>query len=128
MNEEILVSRYTSGDGLLVIEAIVRLTGPKELSQEILYAHGLGRIYPIGNGQVIEIPQLIHYHLENGRFSKASAHWHFRQSRNMYPDSAHGARVRAAIPAVHWVRMPVANSRDDGSPPPDQVRRIPATG
>lgn len=63
VDERITVHRYLSDDAMVAMEAEVRLEGIADLTSERLAAEGLSRIHPIAAGQVITLPQFIHYHL-----------------------------------------------------------------
>jgi hypothetical protein len=67
--ESIAVDEFLSNDRLVVLEARVRLEGRVNLTPEILKTAGYERIVPVPVGQVVEIPQFIHYHLEGGKFA-----------------------------------------------------------
>ena len=70
--ESVHPSAFISDDRLLVIEASVRLEAVQTLTPEVAAAHGFGRLFCLPQGQVVEIPQFIHYHLDaQGRFTKA---------------------------------------------------------
>lgn len=71
VNETISVDEFVSDDRLLVLEARVRIEGVKDLSADALRQAGYEGLVPIRAGQVVEIPQFIHYHLVNGKFVKA---------------------------------------------------------
>ena len=43
----------------------------RDLTPETLAAEGYGRLVPMTAGQVVEIPQYIHYHLRDGLIVKA---------------------------------------------------------
>ena len=72
VSESVHPSAFISDDRLLVIEAQVRLEAVQTMTPEIATEHGFGRLFCLPKGQVIEIPQFIHYHLDaSGRFTKA---------------------------------------------------------
>jgi hypothetical protein len=71
VDDRITVTRFHGGAETVAIEAIVRLTGRQDLGAELLHAKGLGGLVPLQQGQVIEIPQFIHYHVQNGKFTRA---------------------------------------------------------
>lgn len=70
VTEEILVDRYLSDNDSVFMEARVRITAKKELSQKAIEAEGLKWLAPIPAGVAFEIPQFIHYSLEDGKFKK----------------------------------------------------------
>lgn len=65
-----MVTRFLSDDRSIALEANVRLEGIGELTAELLASKGLDRLVCLGKGQIIEIPQIIHYHLHDGKFDK----------------------------------------------------------
>lgn len=71
VNETISVDEFIADERLLVLEARVRIEGIQDLSAEALHGAGYGGLVPIRAGQVIEIPQFIHYHVVDGKFVKA---------------------------------------------------------
>ncbi|HWJ69594.1 MAG TPA: nuclear transport factor 2 family protein [Sphingobium sp.] len=71
VSEQIRVNRFLSDDRSVMLEAVVRLEGKKRLTPEAIENHGYASILPLEKGQVIEIPQFIHYHLDGGEFSTA---------------------------------------------------------
>jgi hypothetical protein len=68
-SEAITVERFASSDDLVALEAIVRIEGLRDLSAEALAAEGYGQLNPIARGQVIEMRQMIHYDVVDGRFA-----------------------------------------------------------
>lgn len=71
LREEISVQKYISSAEMVAMEATVRITGLKTLTAELLAAQGLDGFLPLKAGEVVEIPQFIHYHLRNGAITKA---------------------------------------------------------
>lgn len=69
--EAITLQRYLSDGETVALEAVVRLEGLKDVSPEMMAERGLHRLAAMPKGMTIEIPQFIHYHLENGKFKKA---------------------------------------------------------
>ena len=68
ITEEIFVQHYLADGDKVFLEAIVRITANKTITAEALAAQNIRGIMPIEAGVAIDIPQFIHYHLENGRF------------------------------------------------------------
>ncbi len=68
VKEEIFVQHFLSDADVVFLEATVRITALKTITAEALAANGIRGIMPIEAGVVLDIPQFIHYHLENGRF------------------------------------------------------------
>jgi hypothetical protein len=71
LTEEILVDRFVSDAHTVALEARVRLTGRRSVDPAAAKAAGYERLLTPAVGQVIEIPQFIHYHLEAGKFKRA---------------------------------------------------------
>lgn len=67
VSERIALLRFGSDDRTAALEAIVRLEGLTDLTPEGLEAEGLGRLVPLAKGQVVEMRQFIHYHLDDER-------------------------------------------------------------
>lgn len=70
VKETIQLDRFCSGGDMMACEARVKLECFKDLSQDALNAQGLDRIVSLSAGQVITIPQFIHYTLRDGKFTK----------------------------------------------------------
>lgn len=70
-NESVRVTAWVDSPGMVALEAVVRLEGIRELTPQMLEAQGLGRLVPLQVGQVVEIPQYIHYHLRDGLIVRA---------------------------------------------------------
>ena len=70
VNETIAIDEFLSNDRMVVLEARVRLEGLVDISANDLQAAGYGRLMTPRVGQVVEIPQFIHYHLQGGKFSR----------------------------------------------------------
>jgi hypothetical protein len=68
-SEAITVERFASSDDLVALEAIVRIEGLRDLSAEALAAEGYDQLNPIARGQVIEMRQMIHYDVVDGKFA-----------------------------------------------------------
>ena len=72
VRETVVVHRFLAGADMVVLEADVRLEGLSDLTPAMLSGQGLGRIQPLSAGQVVVIPQFIHYHLgPDGRIVRA---------------------------------------------------------
>lgn len=71
LKETITVTAYVNDANMVAMEAIVRIEGLKPLDQATLEAAGYGRLVPLAVGQVVEIPQYIHYHLQGGKIVRA---------------------------------------------------------
>ena len=71
VDEQVIVRKYVSDATMIAMEADIRLEGKVDMTPAMLAEQALDRIMPIAKGQVITIPQFIHYHLENGKIVKA---------------------------------------------------------
>jgi hypothetical protein len=71
-SESIQVTAYLGSAEMVAMEAIVRLEGHRELTPQALAAAGYDRLVPLAVGQVVEIPQFIHYHLKAGKIVRAA--------------------------------------------------------
>jgi hypothetical protein len=71
LTESITVDRFISDNTFIAMEARVRLEGVRQPTPDELHAWGYDKLMLPPPGQIIEIPQLIHYHLENGKITKA---------------------------------------------------------
>lgn len=68
VTEEIFVKHFLSDDKAIFMEADVRITAKKTITQQALDEAGIKAIMPIDAGMAVDIPQFIHYHLEDGKF------------------------------------------------------------
>ena len=71
VRESIVIDAFVSTDEMIAMEARVRLEGLRELTPEAARAAGFERLMVPPAGQVLEIPQFIHYHLRDGKIVKA---------------------------------------------------------
>lgn len=71
VEERIYLKAFVSNDDMIALEADVRLAGLKSASAEDAANAGVAGLPLPTPGQVIVIPQFIHYHLKNGKFAKA---------------------------------------------------------
>lgn len=71
VKEEILISKFISNDEMVAAEAIVRITAFKDLTKEAAAEAGIAVEYPISQGQMLDVPQFVHYHLKNGKITAA---------------------------------------------------------
>ena len=67
VTETVTVERFAGSDELAAVEAIVRIEATDDLTREVLDARGMGQFFPIAKGEVQEMRQYIHYHLNNGK-------------------------------------------------------------
>ena len=72
VNERITVHRFVSDARTVAMEADVRLEALDDMTPEMLAEAGLGKLQPMTRGQIITIPQFIHYHLDaDGKIVRA---------------------------------------------------------
>lgn len=71
VKEDILVSKFISNDEMVAAEAVVRISAYKDLTKEAAAAAGIDIEYPIQSGQVLDVPQFVHYHLKGGKIVAA---------------------------------------------------------
>jgi len=69
VKETVTVERFASSEELAAVEGIVRVEGIEDLTREELDARGLDQFFPITKGEVQEMRQYIHYHLEGGKIA-----------------------------------------------------------
>ena len=71
LKETIIVDHFVSNRKMIALEARVRIEGIVDLTPEILAASDYPGFMPLRVGEVVEIPQFIHYHMdEEGKFTK----------------------------------------------------------
>ena len=71
VRESITVDAFVSSDALVALEARVRLEGIRPLPPGAAREAGFEHLMVPAVGQVLEIPQFIHYHLSGGKIVKA---------------------------------------------------------
>lgn len=69
VRETITVEKFASSDELVALEGIIRVEGIKDLTREELDARGLDQFFPIKTGDVQEMRQYIHYHMQDGKIA-----------------------------------------------------------
>ncbi|QZH75805.1 MAG: nuclear transport factor 2 family protein [Erythrobacter sp.] len=67
VRETITVEKFAASDELAAVEGVIRVEAFRDLTREALDAQGLQQFFPIAAGEVQEMRQYIHYHLEGGR-------------------------------------------------------------
>jgi hypothetical protein len=67
VEETVTVERFAGSENLAAVEAIVRIEATDDLTREILDARGMGQFFPITKGEVQEMRQYIHYHMQDGK-------------------------------------------------------------
>ena len=72
VDERITLKAFLSNETMVALEADVRLEAHEDLTPAMLEAQGLGGLFSLAKGQVITVPQFIHYHLDaNGKIVRA---------------------------------------------------------
>lgn len=71
VDESIYVDRYLSDQDSLFLEARVRIRAKRTMSAQIIAESGFPSLKPIDQGVTLDLPQIIHYHLEEGKFVSA---------------------------------------------------------
>lgn len=71
VRESIVIDAFISNSSMVALEGRVRLEGLCALPPQAARDAGFERLMVPAVGEVIEIPQFIHYHLENGKIVKA---------------------------------------------------------
>ena len=69
VKETVTVERFAGSDELAAVEAIVRIEATDDLTRETLDARGMQQFFPIAKGEVQEMRQYIHYHLQDGKIA-----------------------------------------------------------
>ena len=69
VRETISIEKFAGSDELAAVEGIIRIEAFKDLTREELDANGMEEFFPIAKGDVQEMRQYIHYHLEGGKFA-----------------------------------------------------------
>jgi hypothetical protein len=67
VKETVTVERFAGSEELAAVEAVVRIEATDDLTREILDARGMEQFFPIAKGEVQEMRQYIHYHLQDGK-------------------------------------------------------------
>lgn len=70
LEERIEIERFAASDALTAVEARVCLRCVKTLSAEALAAQGLAGMFPMTVGQALQIPQVLHYQLQDGKINR----------------------------------------------------------
>jgi hypothetical protein len=71
VTETVTVHHFLSGPDMVALEADVRVEAYRDMTAATLEAQGLARIPPLQQGQVLVMPQFIHYHLRDGKIIRA---------------------------------------------------------
>jgi hypothetical protein len=74
VRETIAVERFAASDELVAVEGVIRIEATADLTREALDANGMAQFFPIAKGEVQEMRQYIHYHLDSdGKFVAVGA-------------------------------------------------------
>jgi hypothetical protein len=69
VKETVTVERFAGSEELAAVEAVVRIEATDDLTRDILDARGMEQFFPIAKGEVQEMRQYIHYHLQDGKIA-----------------------------------------------------------
>lgn len=69
VTETIRIEKFAGSDELAAVEGVIRIEAFADLTREVLDANGMEQFFPIAKGQVQEMRQYIHYHLEGGKIA-----------------------------------------------------------
>lgn len=70
IKETVMVDRFVMDSNTIAMEARVQIEGIKELTAEAIASSDYPQLTPLRVGQIVTIPQFIHYHIVNGKFVK----------------------------------------------------------
>ena len=70
VRETVVIEKFASSEQLAAVEGIVRIEAFKDLTREVLDANGMEQFFPIAEGEVQQMRQYIHYHLEGGKIAQ----------------------------------------------------------
>ncbi len=68
--EEVIIQQFSGDEDNVIIDVKVRLEAKQDLTPEILAEKGYERLGALNQGDVREIPQFIHYCIEDGKFKE----------------------------------------------------------
>jgi ketosteroid isomerase-like protein len=69
VDERVTINRFASSDELMALEGTVRVEAYRDLTADVLEERGLDQFSPMKAGDVIEMEQMIHYHVRDGKFT-----------------------------------------------------------
>ncbi|MEN7537777.1 nuclear transport factor 2 family protein [Aurantiacibacter flavus] len=69
VRETVEIEKFASSDELAAVEGLIRIECFRDLTREDLDANGMEQFFPIKEGEVQEMRQYIHYHLEGGKIA-----------------------------------------------------------
>jgi hypothetical protein len=68
--ETVEIERIAVSEDLCAVEGLVRIEATRDLTRETLDANGMEQFFPIAQGEVQQMRQYIHYHLEAGKIAR----------------------------------------------------------
>ena len=71
VSEAVAVKSFVSDETMVALEADIRLEAKQDMTAKALAEQGLDGLVTMKKGDVVVIPQFIHYHLENGKIVRA---------------------------------------------------------
>jgi hypothetical protein len=63
VKETLTIHRYASSDELVALEGVIRIEAASTITNDMLDERGIPHVFAIEKGQIVEMPQYIHYHL-----------------------------------------------------------------
>ncbi|OYX47811.1 MAG: hypothetical protein B7Y87_00790 [Sphingomonadales bacterium 32-64-22] len=69
VRETVQIEKFASSEELAAVEGLIRIECFRDLTREDLDANGMEQFFPIKAGEVQEMRQYIHYHLEGGKIA-----------------------------------------------------------
>ena len=69
VTETVTVEKFASSDELAAVEGVIRIEAFRDLTRTDLDANGMQLFHPIAKGEVQEMRQYIHYHLQDGKIA-----------------------------------------------------------
>ena len=69
VRETVEIEKFASSSELAAVEGLIRIECFRDLTREDLDANGMEQFFPIKAGEVQEMRQYIHYHLEHGKIA-----------------------------------------------------------
>ena len=69
VRETITVEKFAGSDELAAVEGVIRVEAYRDLTREILDAHDMPQFFPIAKGEIQEMRQYLHYHIQDGKFT-----------------------------------------------------------
>ena len=69
VRETVEIEKFASSSELAAVEGLIRIECFRDLTREDLDANGMEQFFPIKAGEVQEMRQYIHYHLEGGKIA-----------------------------------------------------------